>query len=146
MSVPAILYRGDKCGLTSVGFESFEAKSRGKTAALKDLLAVDTDELDRRMQNHASSKFLSCFVSTTNDIRVACYFATTGCTNNGCIYVLQNSALARSNPFNAGDLILCDGKTLAKEQEWVWFSYIDPKFILDEIMVSPADCRCLPNP
>ena len=141
-----MLYRGDKCGLKTVGFSSFEAKSRGNTVALKDLLDIDTEELDRRMEKHAASKFLSWFVSTTRDIRVACYFATAGCTSKGCIYVLQESPLARPNPFNAVDIMLCDGKTLTKEDEWVWLSHVEPRYIVDEIMVAPDDCKCLPNP
>jgi hypothetical protein len=144
--MPTELYRGDKPGLKSVGFRSFEAKSQGDQQALAALLDMALDELERRMEEHASSHFLSWFVSTTSDIRVACYFATNGCNNPGSIYVLKSSSLARYNPFNTADISLCDGKTVVKENEWVWFSSIDPQFILDERPVTPDDCKCLPNP
>ncbi len=144
--VPKKLFRGDKSGLKTVGFRSFEAKSQGDQEALAVLLGMDLDELEKRMEDHAASHFLSWFVSTTSDIRVACYFATNGCKNNGSIYVLMDSPLARSNPFNTVDIILCDGKTVVEEKEWVWLSYVDPSYILDELQVTPDDCKCLPNP
>lgn len=143
---PLELYRGDKSGLTAVGFRSFEARSQGDDRALMALLGMDLDELERRMEDHAVSPFLSWFVSATSDIRVACYFATDGCQRVGSIYVLRFSPLARHNPFNVADLTLCDGTTVVKESEWVWLSYIDPKFIVDERPVTPDDCRCLGSP
>jgi hypothetical protein len=145
-STPPELYRGDKPGLKSVGFRSFEAKSQGDQQALAALLGMELDDLERRMADHAGSHFLSWFVSTTSDIRVACYFATDACKTNGSIYVLMPASLARFNPFNTTDIVLCDGKTVVKENEWVWFSYVDPKYILDERPVTPDDCKCLPNP
>ena len=140
------LYRGDVSGLKSVGFRSFEAKSQGNDQALAGLLDMDLDELERRMEDHANSRFLSWFVSATSDIRVACYFATNGCKNDGSIYVLTRSPLARANPFDTVEITLCDGKTVVKEMEWVWFSYVDPSYIVAERPVTPADCECLPNP
>lgn len=145
-SVPKQLYRGDKSGLKSVGFRSFEARSLGDKQALADLLKLDHAELEKRMEQHAISPFLSWFVSATSDVRVACYFATNGCKNAGSIYVLMYSSMALYNPFNTTDIVLCDGKTVVKENEWVWFSYVDPKYIIDEHMVTPDDCKCLPNP
>jgi hypothetical protein len=72
-----VLYRGDKSGLKLAGFRSFQARSLGDNEALTDLLNASLDELERRMEQLAASKFLSWFVSTTTDIRVACYFACT---------------------------------------------------------------------
>jgi hypothetical protein len=131
-AMPKELYRGDKSGLKSVGFRSFEAKSQGDRQALAALLKMGLDELERLMEDHASSHFLSWFVSTTSDIRVACYFATDGCKSKGSIYVLRSSSLARYNPFNTLDITLCDEKTVVKENEWVWFSYVDPTDIQNE--------------
>ena len=107
---------------------------------------MDLEDLEKRMEDHATSHFLSWFVSTTSDIRVACYFATDGCKSSGSIYVLKCSPFARPNPFNTTDITLCDGKTMVEENEWVWLSYVDPLYILDERPVTPADCQALPNP
>jgi hypothetical protein len=145
-AVPKVLYRGDKSGLRNVGFRSYQARSLGDKQALTNLLQASPEELEKRMEEHATSKFLSWFVSTSSDIRVACYFATNGCKSDGSIYVLTYSSLALHNPFNTGALAVCDGKTIVTEDEWVWLSYIDPRFILDEHTVTPDDCKCLPNP
>lgn len=146
ISFPDNLYRGDACGLKNVGFDSFDSRQKGRMQAIIDLLGLPEDDINKKMDEHQQSKFLSSFVSITSDIRVACYFATNGCKNDGCIYVIKWSPLAKSNTFNTKLIALCDNVTIVGESELVWFSYIDPKYIEDEIMVTPDDCKCLPNP
>jgi hypothetical protein len=141
----SVLYRGDKSGMRSMGFDSYESRSRGRTQAMGYVLGLSSDELEKKMEEHAGSKFLSAFVSTTSDIRVACYFATNGCNNAGSIYVITQTSLAKKNTFNKTLITLCDKKTVVGESEWVWFAYIDPKYIVSKMMVMPDDCNCLPN-
>lgn len=122
------------------GFDSFESRLRGRADALKFMLGLADDELDKNMDEHQQSRFLTPFVSSTSDIRVACYFATSGCKTDGSIYVLRVSPLARYNPYNTGLLALCHKSTVVSENEWSWLACIDPSFIVDELPVSPKDC------
>ena len=45
----------------SVGFDSFESRHRGRPQAMAYILGLSSDDIDKKMEDHSVSKFLSGF-------------------------------------------------------------------------------------